>query len=130
MSQAHCRSEPHLRKIMLVGPKAGATIAEFSRQFQYEFVTLLRTRHQTNRVQANKVYNEYIQDKHHVHMNATRWVTLSGFVQTLGKAGTVKVEEDDKGIWITWIDNRPETLSKQVSGEWLVVNGSRDTSCV
>ncbi|RSH93142.1 hypothetical protein EHS25_007495 [Saitozyma podzolica] len=113
--QAHCRSEPHLRKIMLVGPKAGATIAEFSRQFQYEFVTLLRTRHQTNRVQANKVYNEYIQDKHHVHMNATRWVTLSGFVQTLGKAGTVKVEEDDKGIWITWIDNRPETLSKQAA---------------
>jgi hypothetical protein len=102
---------------MLVGPKAGQAIADYSRQFQAEFVTLLRTRHQTNRVRANAVYNEYIQDKHHVHMNSTRWVTLNGFVMTLGKAGTVKVDEDEKGIWITWVDNRPETLAKQVCGD-------------
>ncbi|WWD20437.1 hypothetical protein CI109_104913 [Kwoniella shandongensis] len=113
--QAHCRSEPHMRKIMLVGPKAGNAISEFSRQFQYDFVLLLRTRHQTNRVRANAVYNEYIQDKHHVHMNSTKWVTLSGFVQTLGKAGIVRVDEDEKGIWVQWIDNRPETLSKQAA---------------
>lgn len=48
-------------------------------------------------------------------MNATRWVTLSGFIQTIGKEGLVKVDEDEKGIWIQWVDNRPETLSKQVS---------------
>lgn len=114
--QAHCRSEPHLRKIIAVGPSAGATIAEFSRQFQYEFLQLLRTRHSTQRVRANAVYNEYIQDKDHVHMNATRWVTLSGFVGTLGKAGIVKVDEDEQGhLWIQWIDNRPETLAKHVS---------------
>lgn len=56
--QAHCRSEPHLRKIITLGPKAGGAIAEFSRQFQYDFVTLLRTRHNTQRVRANAVYNE------------------------------------------------------------------------
>lgn len=100
---------------MLVGPKAGATIAEYSRQFQYEFMSLLKTRHQTKRVQANKVYNEYIQDKHHVHMNGTRWVTLAGFIMTIGKAGMVKVEEDDKGLWITWVDDSPKTLARQVS---------------
>lgn len=99
---------------MVVGPKAGQTIAEFSRQFQFEFVTLLRTRHQTNRVRANAVYNEYIQDKHHVHMNATRWVTLSGFIMTIGKAGIVKVDEDEKGLWIVWVDSSPKTLAKQV----------------
>ena len=104
-----------MRKMMIVGPKAGQTIAEFSRQFQYEFVTLLRTRHNTMRVRANAVYNEYIQDKNHVHMNATRWVTLSGFVMTLGKAGIVKVDEDEQGLWITWVDNSPKTLAKQVS---------------
>ncbi|ORX37570.1 domain of Kin17 curved DNA-binding protein-domain-containing protein [Kockovaella imperatae] len=113
--QAHTRSEPHMRKMMIVGPKAGQTIAEFSRQFQYEFVSLLRTRHQTNRVRANTVYNEYIQDKHHVHMNATRWVTLNGFIMTLGKAGIVKVDEDEKGLWITWVDSSPETLAKQAA---------------
>jgi DNA/RNA-binding protein KIN17 len=104
-----------MRKMMLVGPKAGQTIAEFSRQFQYDFMTLLKSRHNTQRVRANAVYNEYIQDKHHVHMNSTRWVTLSGFIATLGKAGLVKVDEDEKGIWISWVDNSPETLRKQVS---------------
>lgn len=103
-----------MRKMLLIGPKAGQTIAEFSNQFQKEFVALLRTRHQTVRVRANAVYNEYIQDKDHIHMNATRWVTLSGFVMTLGKAGIVKVDEDEKGLWITWIDNSPKTLAKQV----------------
>ncbi|WVQ84802.1 hypothetical protein IAT38_006959 [Cryptococcus sp. DSM 104549] len=115
--QAHCRSEPHMRKIMLIGPKAGNAISEFSNQFQSEFLLLLRTRHLTNRVRANAVYNEYIQDKHHVHMNATQWVTLSGFIQTLGKAGLVKVDEDEKGLWIEWVDNRPETLAKQAEAQ-------------
>ena len=104
-----------MRKMMIVGPQAGQTIAEFSRQFQYDFVTLLKSRHNTQRVRANAVYNEYIQDKDHVHMNATRWVTLTGFIMTLGKAGTVKVDEDDKGFWISWIDDSPENLRKQVS---------------
>jgi hypothetical protein len=100
---------------MTLGPKAGSTIAEFSRQFQYEFVSLLRTRHSTNRVRANAVYNEFIQDKDHVHMNATRWVTLSGFVGTIGKAGIARVDEDEKGeLWIQWVDNTPKTLAKQV----------------
>ena len=103
-----------MRKMMIVGPQAGQTIAEFSRQFQYDFVTLLKSRHNTQRVRANAVYNEYIQDKDHVHMNATRWVTLTGFIMTLGKAGTVKVDEDDKGFWISWIDDSPENLRKQV----------------
>ena len=103
---------------MLVGPKAGSVVAEYSNQFQKEFITLLRTRHLTNRVRANTVYNEYIQDKHHVHMNATRWVTLNGFVGTMGKAGIVKVDEDEKGLWIQWIDNSPSTLSKQVSSRY------------
>ena len=100
---------------MLLGPKAGAAISDFSKQFQYEFLTLLRTRHNTQRVRANAVYNEYIQDKHHVHMNSTRWVTLSGFIMTIGKEGTVKVDEDEKGLWITWVDNSLATLARQVS---------------
>ncbi|GMK59614.1 hypothetical protein CspeluHIS016_0802200 [Cutaneotrichosporon spelunceum] len=114
--QAHCRSEPHLRKIIAVGPNAGATIAEFSRQFQYDFVSLLKSRHNTQRVRANAVYNEFIQDKDHVHMNATRWVTLNGFIMTLSKAGVVRVDEDERGhLWIQWVDNRPETLAKQAA---------------
>lgn len=81
-------------------------------------MALLKTRHQTTRVRANKVYNEYIQDKHHVHMNGTHWVSLSGFIASIGKAGLVKVDDDGKDLWIQWVDNRPETLEKQV--RWAV----------
>ncbi|WWC66050.1 uncharacterized protein I303_108672 [Kwoniella dejecticola CBS 10117] len=115
--QAHTRSEPHMRKILLLGPKANSAISDFSNQFQSEFLLLLRTRHQTNRVRANVVYNEYIQDKHHIHMNSTHWVTLSGFISSLGKAGIVHVDEDEKGLWITWVDTRPETLARQAAAQ-------------
>ena len=46
---------------------------------------------------ANNVYQEYIKDKNHIHMNATRWCTLSGFVQYLGSSGKCKIEDTDKG---------------------------------
>ena len=36
-------------------------------------------RHRTKRIRANQVYNEYIQDRNHIHMNSTRWTTLTEF---------------------------------------------------
>ncbi len=36
---------------------------------------------------AKNVYNEYITDRHHVHMNSTKWLTLTEFVKYLGKTG-------------------------------------------
>jgi hypothetical protein len=47
-------------------------------------------------------------------MNATRWVTLTGFVSHLGQAGIVRVEDTEKGLFITWIDNSPKALAKAV----------------
>lgn len=43
----------------------------------------------TKRVQNNIVYNEYINDREHVHMNSTQWETLTEFTKWLGKEGTV-----------------------------------------
>jgi DNA/RNA-binding protein KIN17 len=67
----------------------------------------------TKRVKANNVYQEYIQDKSHLHMNATRWVTLTEFIKTLGRAGIAHVDETDKGWFIAWIDRSPKALEKQ-----------------
>ena len=69
----------------------------------------------TKRVLANTVYQEYISDKNHLHMNATRWVTLTQFCYTLGRAGIARVDDTEKGLFIAWIDNSPKTLAKQVS---------------
>lgn len=42
----------------------------------------------TKRVHNNIVYNEYISDREHVHMNSTQWETLTDFTKWLGREGT------------------------------------------
>jgi Domain of Kin17 curved DNA-binding protein len=68
----------------------------------------------TKRVRANQVYQEYISDKHHLHMNSTRWVTLTEFVKHLGRSGIARVDETEKGWFIAWIDSSPKALAKAV----------------
>ncbi|KAF9642981.1 hypothetical protein BDM02DRAFT_1774418 [Thelephora ganbajun] len=111
--KCHIQSESHLRQMLVVGENAGRHIADFSGQFQHDFVQLLSRRFGTKRVKANTVYQEFIQDKHHQHMNSTRWVTLTEFVKHLGRTGVARVDETEKGWFIAWIDNTPKALEKQ-----------------
>jgi len=110
--KCHAASESHLRQMLVVGENAGKHISDYSSQFQSEFVTLLSRRFGTKRVRANQVYQEYIADKNHLHMNATRWVTLAGFIKHLGRTGIGRVDETEKGWFIAWIDNSPKALAK------------------
>lgn len=113
----HIESESHARQLAAVagegGQRAGKVVHDYSAQFQREFVILLSRRFGTRRVLANQVYQEYIQDRHHVHMNATRWVSLSEFVKYLGRAGIARVEDSELGWYISWIDNSPSALARQ-----------------
>jgi len=111
--KCHIQSEAHLRQMLVVGENAGRHIADFSGQFQHDFVQLLSRRFGTKRVKANTVYQEFIQDKHHQHMNSTRWVTLTEFVKHLGRSGIARVDETDKGWFLAWIDSSPKALEKQ-----------------
>src|SRR5882757_1377811 len=42
--KCHAQSEAHLRQMLVVGENAGRHIADFSGQFQHDFVTLLSRR--------------------------------------------------------------------------------------
>lgn len=46
-------------------------------------------------------------------MNSTQWATLTDFVKYLGRTGKCKVDETEKGWFITYIDREPETLLKE-----------------
>lgn len=46
-------------------------------------------------------------------MNATRWPSLTEFAKHLGREGICRVEENEKGIHLSWIDNSPEALRRQ-----------------
>ncbi|BGP34844.1 hypothetical protein JCM10296v2_006668 [Rhodotorula toruloides] len=110
--KCHTMSESHLRQMLLVGESAGKHIADYTTRFQSEFVALLSRRWGTKRVRANQVYQEYISDKHHLHMNATRFLSLTEFCKHLGRTGVCHVDENEKGWWIQWIDNSPRALAK------------------
>jgi len=110
--KCHANSESHLRQMLVVGEHAGKHISNYSQEFQGEFVTLLSRRFGTKRVRANRVYQEYIADKHHVHMNSTRWVTLTEFCKHLGRLGIARVDETEEGWFLAWIDSSPKALAK------------------
>uniref|UniRef100_A0A182K845 DNA/RNA-binding protein Kin17 WH-like domain-containing protein n=1 Tax=Anopheles christyi TaxID=43041 RepID=A0A182K845_9DIPT len=111
--KCHTMSESHQRQILLFADNAGRFIDGFSSEFLTGYLQILRRQFGTKRVAANKVYQEYIADRHHLHMNATKWHSLSDFVKYLGRNGHCVADETDKGWYITYIDRDPETLAMQ-----------------
>lgn len=49
----------------------------------------------------------------HLHMNATKWETLTDFVKWLGREGHCTVDETEKGWFVAYIDRDPETIARQ-----------------
>lgn len=99
--KCHLGSESHARQMALFGDAPAKVVDEFSRQFEEAWLEHMRRAHPTTRVRADVVYNELIQQRDHVHMNATRWHTLTEFVSHLGKAGLCRVDEDERGLHVT-----------------------------
>ncbi|KAM9334479.1 DNA/RNA-binding protein KIN17 [Symphorus nematophorus] len=106
-------SESHQRQLLLASEDPNKFMDYFSDEFKSDFLELLRRRFGTKRVHNNIVYNEYISDREHVHMNSTQWETLTDFTKWLGREGFCKVDETPKGWYIQYIDRDPETIRRQ-----------------
>lgn len=115
--KCHTMSESHQRQLLLFADSPGKFLHNFSKEFSDGYMELLRRRFGTKRVNANKVYQEYIAAKDHIHMNATRWLTLSDYVKWLGRTGQVIADETEKGWFVTYIDRSPEALERQAKAE-------------
>ncbi|RUS34563.1 domain of Kin17 curved DNA-binding protein-domain-containing protein [Jimgerdemannia flammicorona] len=115
--KCHMTSESHLRQLLLIAETPDTYLDNYSQEFKSEFIKLLSRRYNTKRVLANQVYQEFIADRHHLHMNATHWDTLTDFVKHLGREGICHVDETPKGWFITWIDNSPKALERQAANQ-------------
>lgn len=111
--KCHCMSESHQRQLLLASEDPNKFMDYFSDEFKSDFLELLRRRFGTKRVHNNIIYNEYISDREHVHMNSTQWETLTDFTKWLGREGLCKVDETPKGWYVQYIDRDPETIRKQ-----------------
>ncbi|MBA0813795.1 hypothetical protein Gohar_027617 [Gossypium harknessii] len=111
--KCHCMSESHQRQMQIFGQNPDRVVSGYSEEFERNFLDLMKRSHRFSRVAATVVYNEFINDRHHVHMNSTQWATLTEFVKYLGRTGKCKVDETPKGWFITYIDRDSETLFKE-----------------
>ncbi|PLN77002.1 hypothetical protein BDW42DRAFT_177661 [Aspergillus taichungensis] len=111
--KCHVQSESHVRQILLIGEDPKKHIENFSKEFLTNFMNLLRTSHGEKKVQLNQFYQTVIADKEHIHMNATKWKSLSQFAAHLGREGLCRVEETDKGLFVSYIDRSPETMRRR-----------------
>lgn len=99
--------------MQLIGEDPRKHIQDFSNQFLRDFIQQLRTSHGEKKTHINHFYQEYIANKEHIHMNSTKWPSLTEFAKHLGREGICRVEETEKGLHISWIDNSPEALRRQ-----------------
>ena len=106
--------------MMLIGEDPRKAINEYSRQFQSDFLKLLRIGYDEKKVNVNHFNQEYIAYDEHVYIIATRWPTLTEFTKFLGREGICCVEEEEadeigqgRGLMISWIDNSPGALRGQ-----------------
>eukprot|EP00698_Gefionella_okellyi_P003057 TRINITY_DN12878_c0_g1_i1.p1 TRINITY_DN12878_c0_g1~~TRINITY_DN12878_c0_g1_i1.p1 ORF type:complete len:381 (-),score=87.03 TRINITY_DN12878_c0_g1_i1:191-1162(-) len=86
---------------------------DFSRSFQRGFVDILSRRYRNKRVHYNIVYNEYISDKDHTRIAATRWKGVADFCRYLQRKGLVDLDEDEKGLFIIYTAKDPEEEERQ-----------------
>lgn len=111
--KCHMMSESHQRQLLIFADNADKYIDEFSKEFEEGYLELLSRQFGTKRVHANRVYQDYISERHHLHMNATQWETLTEFVKWLGREGKCVVDETEKGWYVQYIDRDPDTIALQ-----------------
>ncbi|XP_053377858.1 DNA/RNA-binding protein KIN17-like isoform X2 [Mercenaria mercenaria] len=110
--KCHMMSESHQRQLLLFAENPDEYVDTFSKDFRDGYLELLRRRFGTKRVQCNIVYQEYISERDHTHMNSTQWETLTDFIKWLGKEGLCDVDYTEKGWFVKYIDRDPETIRK------------------
>jgi len=120
--KCHTMSETHQRQLLLFADNCDTYLDQFSKDFKDEYLALLKRRFNGRRVQANNVYQEYINDRDHVHMNSTQWETLTEFVKWLGREGECKVDDTEKGWFVTYIDRDPEAIKRAEKKTKMVAN--------
>lgn len=112
--KCHRMSDGHQRQMQVFTQDPNRFMDEFSQEFEKGFMQLMSHTYRSTRVLANTVYCDFISNRHHTHMNSTIWVTLSNFVQYLGRTKQCKIDKTPKGWYLQYIDNSPEARMREI----------------
>lgn len=73
-------------------------INRFSEEFESSFLEMVKMKYGPGVLMPiNKAYNEFINDSHRVHLNSTRWATLTDFAMYLEASGLAEVRKEKIG---------------------------------
>lgn len=112
--KCHVSSESHLRQVRVFAENPAQFVDFYSKEFEDAFMEVLRRKGENVRSKAKSVWTEVISERHHIHLNATKWLTLTEFVAYLGKEGLAEVDVDEEGVWhIRYINRDPEVLKRK-----------------
>lgn len=111
--KCHRMSDGHQRQMQCFVQDPNRFMDDFSQEFETGFMQLMSHSYRSTRVLANTVYADFISNRHHTHMNSTIWVTLSNFVQYLGRTNQCKIDKTPKGWYLVWVDNSPEAKLRE-----------------
>lgn len=117
--KCHRMSDGHQRQMQLFVQDPNRFMDEFSQEFEKGFMQLMSHSYRSQRVLANTVYCDFISNRHHTHMNSTIWVTLSNFVQYLGRTNQCTIDKTPKGWYIQYVDNTPEARMRAAAKQAL-----------
>lgn len=68
-------------------------------------------------VDSNLVYQEYIKDRHHVHLSSTRWKSVAGFVRFLGQKGLAEIKKKRSDSSISTDSDAKYIFGDKIEGE-------------
>ncbi|KAF5797135.1 putative KIN17-like protein [Helianthus annuus] len=111
-------SESHQRQMEVFGQNPHRIMDGYSEEFESTFLDHMKRSHRFSRIAATVVYNEYINDRHHVHMNSTKWATLTEFVKYLGKTGKCKERLKNKRAKTDIVDEEKHEREIKRQIEW------------
>mmetsp|Transcript_19993 Transcript_19993/g.49993 ORF Transcript_19993/g.49993 Transcript_19993/m.49993 type:complete len:402 (+) Transcript_19993:36-1241(+) len=112
--KCHQMSEAHLRQVRVFAENPDTFVDDYSVEFEQSFMEILRRKGEHVRSRATAIYSEVIADRHHIHMNSTKWLTLTEFVKYLGKEGKGAVDQDEEGKWyVRYINRDPEAEKRK-----------------
>lgn len=98
--KCHIESGSHIRKLKQklsnTHNDSSRLVQNYSNEFLKSFLGLLQRSHGEKSVNANRFYQEYIENKNHVHLNSTKWSSLSSLVKYLGDSGKCLVELEEE----------------------------------
>ena len=111
--KCHTQSESHLRQVRVFAESPEAFVEFYSKEFLDAFMEELRRKTENVRSKATSIWKSVIAERHHIHLNSTRWLTLTEFVKWIGKEGLAQVDVDEEGKWHVRYINRDPAVEER-----------------